>query len=192
MGLFIPPFTMQPTLIATVVAAALLTLAGTAQAQTNDLNTYVEVGYSRLTFKGDSGVKSSPVVIDTTLGYRFNPNVAVEATLGVGAGKDEMSYNGVGMGVQVKTGVNLGVFVRPGVELSDGVELFGRLGWQRTRATVSYDGISESESYNDFAYGLGVNVNLTKTSYLQASWMHRLSKDGGTVKGLGIAYGYRF
>ncbi len=82
---------MQRTLIATVAAAALLTLAGTAQAQTSDLSTYVEVGYSRLTVKGHSGVKSSPSVIDTTLGYRFNPNVAVEATVGVGAGKDEMS-----------------------------------------------------------------------------------------------------
>lgn len=183
---------MQRTLIATLSAAALLTLAGTAQAQTNALNTYVEVGYSRLNFKSDFGVKSSPSAIDTTLGYRINPNVAIEATVGVGAGKDELIYNGVGTGYQVKTGVNLGVFARPGVELTDGIELFGRLGWQRTRATVSRGGESESDSYNDFAYGLGVNVNLTKTSYLQASWMNRLSKDGLTVKGLGIAYGYRF
>lgn len=183
---------MQHTHIATLAAASLLILAGTAQAQTTDLHKYVEVGYSRLSLKSDFGVKSSPSVIDTTLGYRINPNVAVEATLGVGAGKDELSYNGVGTGYQVKAGVNLGVFVRPGVELTDGVELFGRLGWQRTRATVSLGGESESESYNDFAYGLGVNVNLTKTSYLQASWTNRLSKDGLTVKGLGIAYGYRF
>lgn len=183
---------MQRTLIATAAAAAFLTLAGTAQAQTNDLNTYVEVGYSRLNLKSDFGVKSSPGVIDTTLGYRIKPNLAVEATLGVGAGKDDLKFNGVDTGFQVKTGVNLGVFVRPGVQLTDGVELFGRLGWQRTRATVSLDGESESDSYNDFAYGLGVNVNLTKTSYLQASWMNRLSKDGLTVKGLGFAYGYRF
>jgi len=36
--------TMQRTLIATVAAAAFLTLAGTAQAQTSDLNTHVDVG----------------------------------------------------------------------------------------------------------------------------------------------------
>ena len=60
---------MQRTLIATAAAAAFLTLAGTAQAQTNDLNTYVEVGYSRVSVKAsDFGLKASPGVLSTTLG----------------------------------------------------------------------------------------------------------------------------
>ena len=59
MGLFFSPFTMQRHLIATVATAALLTLAGTAQAQTSDLSTYVEVGYSKVTIKADDiGLKT--------------------------------------------------------------------------------------------------------------------------------------
>lgn len=192
MGQFFSSFTMQRTLIATVAAAALLSLAGTAQAQTADPKAYAEVGYSGLVYKNDIGSKTSPGVLDTTLGYRVHPNVAVEATLGLGAGQDDLTVNGSPTRIRAKTGVNLGVFVRPGVEVTDGVEVFGRFGWQRTRATLSWDGKSESDSDNDFAYGLGVNVNLTKASYLQASWMNRFSKNGASIKGLGVAYGYRF
>ena len=78
---------MQRHLIATVATAALLTLAGTAQAQTSDLNTYVEVGYSKVTIKAeDIGLKTAPTVLTTTLGYRINPNLAVEANLGLAMG----------------------------------------------------------------------------------------------------------
>lgn len=184
---------MQRTLIATAAAAAFLTLAGTAQAQTNDLNTYVEVGYSRVSVKAsDFGLKASPSVLSTTLGRRINANLAIEANLGLALGSDELTFNGAPTGVKAKLGTNLGVFLRPSVQLNDSVEFFGRAGWQRTRLKLSADGASDSASDNDFAYGFGVNYSLSKTSYLQASWLNQLSKGGVNAKAIGLSYGYRF
>ena len=83
---------MQRTLIATVAAAALLTLAGTAQAQTDDLNSYAEVGYSKVTIKVDDiGLKTAPAVLSSVLGYWINPNLAVEAHLGLAMGSDDIT-----------------------------------------------------------------------------------------------------
>lgn len=192
MGFFIPSFTMQRTLMATVAASALLTLAGTAQAQTADLNTYVEVGYSRLAYKDDFGLKTSPGSLTTTIGYRAFPHVAFEGNIGFALGSDDLSFNGAPTGISAKFGTNYGIFVRPNVEVVDGVELFGRVGWQRVRMKLSFAGSSGTSTDNDLAYGFGVNYHLNKSSYLQASWMNHYSKDGASIKGLGVAYGYRF
>ncbi len=184
---------MQRTLIATVAAAALLTLAGTAQAQTDDLNRYVEVGYSRVAIKAaDIGLKTSPSVLSTTLGYKINPHLAVEANLGLALGDDNITEDGASTGAKARLGTNFGVFLRPAVEVTDGLELFGRLGWQRSRLKVSGNGESESGTGNDFAYGFGASYSLSKTSYLQLSWMNHFSKDGLSGKSVGLSYGYRF
>lgn len=184
---------MQRHLIATVAAAALLTLAGTAQAQTSDLSTYVEVGYSKVTIKADDiGLKTAPAVLTTTLGYRINPNLAVEANLGLAMGSDDIADDGVSSGAKAKLGTNIGLFLRPSVEVAEGLELFGRFGWQRSRLKVSASGESASGTGNDLAYGFGANYYLSKTSYLQLSWLNHFSKDGLSAKGVGLSYGYRF
>lgn len=183
---------MQRTLTAYVAAAAFLTLAGAAQAQTADSSAYAEVGYSRLTYKDDFGFKSSPGLLTTTLGYRVLPQVAIEGHIGFSLGSDDLTFNGASTGVKAKIGTNYGIFVRPSVQLADDFELFGRVGWQRVRLDVSGTGASGSATDNDIAYGFGLNYRLNNSSYLQASWMNHYSKDGSSIKGLGVSYGYRF
>lgn len=184
---------MQRTLIATVAAAALLTLAGTAQAQTDDLNSYAEVGYSKVTIKVDDiGLKTAPAVLSSVLGYWINPNLAVEAHLGLAMGSDDITDNGMSSGAKAKLGTNIGLFLRPSVEVSDGLELFGRVGWQRSRLKITASNESAYGSGNDLAFGFGANYHLSKTSYLQLSWLNHFSKDGLSAKGVGLSYGYRF
>ena len=76
--------------------------------------------------------------------------------------------------------------------LSESVELFARLGYLRTKLSLSAGGASVSDSDTGAAYGLGVNLNLTKTAYLQANWMNYYKEDGVKAQGVALAYGMRF
>ena len=58
--------------------------------------------------------------------------------------------------------------------------------------TLSSAGESVSDSGQDVAYGIGANVNLSRTSYLQASWTSHYDDDGVKLEGLGVAWGMKF
>ncbi len=126
------------------------------------------------------------------LGYQLHPNVAVEGFLGLGIVKDEIELNGTGIGLNAKVKNTVGVFIKPGFMVSDNVELFARLGYLRTKLQLSAGGTSVSDSDTGAAYGLGVNLNLTKTSYVQANWMSYYKEDGVKAQGVALAYGVRF
>jgi hypothetical protein len=86
----------------------------------------------------------------------------------------------------------IGVFNKPGVKVTENVELFARLGYLRTKLELSAGGMSVSDSDTGAAYGLGVNLNLTKTSYVQANWMSYYKEDGLKAQGVALAYGVRY
>lgn len=185
---------MKKHLVSSLAAAAVLSFAGAAHAQAANPSAYFELGYASLSYKGSFGsdtLKASPGVLTGTLGYKLHPNIALEGQLGFGLGSSEVKLNGAGTGFDAKIGTGFGVFVRPSVEVAQNLELFGRLGWQRTKLKIS-GGIPKTSSHSDMAFGLGANYSLSKTSYLQANWMNYYSKDGETVRGFGLSYGMRF
>lgn len=186
---------MKKTSLAFCAAVTVLACNSAALAQQTDPSMYAEIGYTSLNVKADSGattVKFSPAVVNGVFGYRLHPNIALEGMLGLGAGSDDVKFNGASLGVDGKIGSSVGVFVRPSLALGESVELFGRAGVVHTTLRFSGPGGSLDDSGNDFAYGFGVNVNLSKTSYLQGSWMNHYDKDGVKIDGIGIAYGFRF
>jgi hypothetical protein len=83
----------------------------------------------------------------------------------------------VGSGIDIKVGTGVGFFTRASVNVSDDLQLFGRLGWQHSRLKFSDATGSDSDSGSDLAYGFGANYNLSKSSYLQASWMSYYNKN---------------
>ena len=105
MGLFFSPFTMQRHLIATVATAALLTLAGTAQAQTSDLSTYVEVGYAQIVFRHHVGA-SDPGIATAGDAHAVPTELA-----GHGVGSALVALDGGGLLAQEATAGELVVFV---------------------------------------------------------------------------------
>ncbi len=181
-----------------LVAASTTLAMASAQAQTQSnapSNMYAEIGYAALNLKATDGAdsaKATPGVVTGVFGYQFSPNLAVEGLVGLGAGKAGVKENGVPNGVDVKVSSALGVFIRPSVAVSDSIDLFARAGWLRTTLKISEGAYSESDSDNSFAYGLGANFNLSKTSYIQANWMNYYKKDGVKVDGIALAYGMRF
>lgn len=179
------------------LAAASFTIAAAgAQAQTQaPSKMYGEIGYAAIGLDftdGTNTLKAGPGALTGVLGYQLHPNVAVEGFLGLGVAKDEIELNGSGTGIDAKVNNTVGFFIKPGINVTENVEMFARLGYLRTKLTLSAGGVSLSDTDTGAAYGLGVNVNLTKTSYVQANWMSYYKEDGVKAQGVALAYGVRF
>lgn len=188
---------MKSTRLIAFAATCLALSAAHAQtaAPASSPKMYAEIGYASTDFKvsdGTDSLKASPSLVSGLFGYQVHPNLAVEGFLGFGAGKDGVKFNGMSVPLNVKLGTMVGVFARPSVAVSDTVELFGRVGWVDTELKTTGAGLSASEKDSSLAYGIGANFNLSKTSYLQASWTRLYKKDDTTIEGLGLAYGMRF
>lgn len=170
-------------------AAAILATAAAAQAQV-----YVEGAIAPLTLKGSESpvLKAKPAVLTGFVGYEIHPNVAVEGFLGLGASNASVTLDGAATAVKAKISNSYGIFVKPKVMINNEVELFGRLGYARSKVKLSADGESASESDGSFAYGVGGNYYLNKQTYLTASYMSFYSKDGLKATGLNLGVGYKF
>ena len=157
---------------------------------------YAEFGYASLGYKETDALggtwKTSPSALTGVFGYQAHPNIAVEALLGFGAGKDGVKLNGVGLPANVKLDSMFGVFVRPSIAIGESVELFGRVGWVENKLKLSAFGDSVSLKNDSVAYGIGANFNLSKTSYLQFNWTSYYGKHDTKIEGFGLAYGLRF
>ena len=186
---------MKKTFVSSLAAVAAFSFLGAAHAAGAESPLYVELGYSKLSVKGSVpglAVKASPGAISGIAGYQLNENLSVEGLLAFGAGGSEAKLNGVGTGVDIKVGTGVGFFTRASVNVSDDLQVFGRLGWQHSRLKFSDSTGSESDSGSDVAYGFGLNYNLSKSSYLQASWMSYYNKNNTKISGFGLSYGIRF
>lgn len=186
---------MNKTTVSTLVSIAAVFAFASAHAQEVTPKLYAEIGYTQLNAKdadAGSSTKFSPKAVTGVFGYQFTPNMAVEGLLGFGAGKGKVKFNGMDTGVDGKVKTAVGVFFKPSVAVSDSIDLFGRVGWVRTELELSAAGVSASDSGNDLAYGVGASFNLSKTSYVQASWTNYYKKDGLKIDGFAVAYGMRF
>lgn len=152
---------------------AVLATAAAAQAQV-----YVEGAYNPVSIT-NSGSTVKPAAISGVLGYEINPNVAAEAYVASGVKK---ATDGT------KLSNSFGVFLKPKVMVSNEVEVFARLGYEKTNASYGATSISSSS----FAYGLGGNYYMDKKTYVTASYMSHLNKDGLKINGLNIGVGYKF
>lgn len=186
---------MKKTLFASLAAVAAFSFVGAAHAQGAEAPLYFELGYSKLSVKGGVpglSLKASPGAITGIAGYQVNENLSLEGLLAFGVGGSEAKINGAGSGVDIKVGTGVGFFARASANVTDDLQLFGRLGWQHSSLKLSGQGGSVSDSGSDLAYGFGANYNLSKSSYLQASWMSYYNKDSTKISGFGLSYGLRF
>jgi opacity protein-like surface antigen len=133
------------------------------------------------------------------VGYELHPNVAIEGMLAFGVSDDSITENVSGIPVSLKAEIQnaYGLFVKPKFNVSDSLELFGRIGYSRfkTKATASAPGfgsVSATDSDSDLSYGLGATYNFSKSSFATIDYMNYYNKDGVKGTGLTIGVGYRF
>jgi outer membrane autotransporter protein len=174
--------------IATATASVFLVL-GSAHAQVQAPQAspfYGELGYTLQEIEnGGLGFKANPQALRGIVGYDFHPNLAAEGMLAFGTTDDS------DRGVSVKLRNQIGVFAKPKYSF-DNFEVFGRLGWVRTKLRASAPGIAASGSDDDFAWGAGVNYHLSPRTYVGLDYLRSLDKGGTRINGWTLGVGYRF
>lgn len=177
-----------------LVFASLLAVASAsfAQANTAQSNLYGEVGYHSFELESDDfpGLSTDNGVISGIIGHKFHPNLSAEAFLAGNVDEGSDRIGGVRFETKIKN--SYGVFLRPSTMVWDKVELFGRVGYVRSKVEISAPGISDSESDGSFAYGVGANYYFSDRLYGQLSYTSLYDKDDVELRGLGASIGYRF
>ena len=156
---------------------------------------YVELGYSAVTLKASDGgnsIKANPNMLGVTVGYDVHPNVAVEGMFAFGVRDSSVKFNGSTLPLEVKINNTYGLFVKPKVKLGESFEVFGRLGYAKTKLTISGFGESLSESEGEFAYGVGANYYINKTTYITGNYMNFYNKNDTKINAFTVGLGYRF
>lgn len=185
------------TALVSLFAIGVATAASAQQRMqsTADPRLYGEIGLSQLKLEAEDGplrAEAKPGLLTGTLGYQLWPFLAIEGQVAGNVMKDEIRLNGVNTGVDAKIPHMYGLFVKPTLPIGDRVELFARAGVVRTKLKLSTGGIDVDDTGTSGAYGLGINVNLSPASYLQANWMNYYDKDDIKLQGVGLMYGRRF
>lgn len=166
------------TRIATITTTlGLALLAAGAQAQ----SLYGEAGYTGLDYR-EPGLKVSPGMVRGVVGYEFTPNLSLEGMVGINGGSDSAS------GTSLKLKNTVGVFGKVQAPITDGVNLYGRLGVARNDLEVN--GTSSADT--GLAYGLGVTYDLSKTTYLNADYTKYYDRDDKKLEGVTVGVGFRF
>ena len=175
----------------TLAAAAAFLLLGTAHAQQASTSPlYGELGYSFLKVKGN-GFSADPHALRAIIGYEFHPLVAVEGMAAIGTRKD--TFNDGVEDVRIKMKHAFGVFAKPKFNPNPNVELFGRLGWVKSRFEASCpSGTCQGDSDSDFAYGAGLNYRFNPKAHVGIDYMRYFSKNGVKIDGVTVSVGYRF
>jgi OOP family OmpA-OmpF porin len=181
-------------LIALAVAAA--ACSTTAMAQSTG-NLYGEAAYAMVTAKDtstDNWGSFKPTLGRFTLGTVVTDNVAVEGFVTQGLSSDSKVISGANVDVKVKTGY--GVAVRPFVNLSNEVELFGRIGSIRNEfeGTVSAGVRSRTSSSKttNTLYGVGVAYNIDKSMTAVVDYTKLSNKDETSTSMVAIGVRFNF
>jgi opacity protein-like surface antigen len=182
-------------LLTIAAASALLMLGTAAQAQTSS-PLYGELGYTVLKVKDSSGsgFSASPTALRGIVGYDLHPLVAVEGMLAFGLSDDEGSGNDGGSPFTASAKLNhaYGVFVKPKFSPTNNLELFGRLGWVKSKLRFEESGTSETASDSGAAYGVGVNYRFNPKMHVGLDYVRYSKVNDVKVDGVTISFGYRF
>lgn len=181
-----------------LIAAALLA-AGVAQAQTKAAApaVYGELGYVFLSAEVPLldplrldvvHPKANPTAVRGIVGVDLHPNFAIEAML-AGGGSDD-NLGDYGNTVKVKS--SYGVFIKPKYALDDKFEVFGRIGYAKSKGEVTVPNGVNTTDEGDVAWGLGASYKFNKQWYGSMDYMNYMDKDGIKLNGFAINVGYRF
>ena len=119
-------------------------------------------------------------------GYRFHPNVAVEAGY-ADLGKFKAGIGGVSFNAKVKAFELLAVPVYP---FGNGFSVYGKLGLARWDVDASAGGFSANDKGTDFTFGLGGQYDFTPNLGARVEWQRYTDIDINTI-GVSLVYMFR-
>jgi predicted porin len=158
---------------------------------------YTEVQYMSAHSHGTVSTGTTESRGDTlsgVVGYQLTDVFSVEGLLGTGLGGADVKLNGASQTHPVTSHLDhaVGIYVRAKHDLNKDTSVFAKFGWNDWRTTASNSVASATSSYSDFAYGVGLNYQITQSTYLTTSWMSVYNKNSVKVDGFAIGMGYRY
>ncbi|NOH81802.1 outer membrane beta-barrel protein [Vibrio sp. RE86] len=152
-----------------------------------------------LTF--ESPESDSRIATSLTFGMDFNEHIAIEAGyLNLGSS----SYEGTGVltveaeeafnAIEKELPIDASGFtavLRPSYNISNDVELYGRLGAMLWSGTRDFYGVSKDYSGTSALFGIGAALNISQNWKLQTGWQ-RVSLDDFPVDMVEVSLFYRF
>ena len=152
---------------------------------------YGSLGYTSLNFKGGDGVPDfKNGALEFALGARHPENVAIELVFGGGVKDDKKTVEG--SRVQFETKHYYGIYLKPYVMMSDRIELYGKLGYIKGKATLRGPGGSVTASDGDFSYGIGAAFHVEKDAAITLDYTRISDDKDGKIDGVGVAIRFNF
>ena len=149
-------------------AAALTALTVCSPAMASNSGPYIGIGatHDNVATSGDlEGAGINGIGGTVVAGYDFP--IGENAFLGVEANFDILSAEAGDDDLGFKVKNSFGGSARLGFNVSDGTAVYGRVGYQRGRATEQFDGESFSGSRDGLRFGLGLETNLSQKTALR-------------------------
>jgi hypothetical protein len=167
------------------VAATALFAAPAAMAQVAS-PVYGSVSYSNVSAEDvDLGA------VTGRLGYKFNPNFAVEGEASFGVSDEDVTVGAVTANVEHE--YDAAVYAVGTLPVSPNFELFARGGYGTTEIKASAAGVSATESGESWNYGVGANWFFDDRNGIRADWTRRdFTDDGGEADVWSLGYVRRF
>ena len=176
---------MKKTLL---IAASFLAMSAAAQAFEAG-QTYGELAYVSSTYS-DGDIKVHPGVVRGIAGLEYGPNLAFEAMFG--AGMRDGSFDVAGYTAKIGVDYAFGAYVKPRLQVTPELEVFGRVGYVRTKMSASVAGISLSTTDGDVSYGVGLKYAFAPQWSANADYMSYGKNDGTKGTGFSLGVGYKF
>ena len=172
-----------------LILSTLAFVNSTFAAEADNDKPYVEIGYTKLTYKEDP-YTLTPSNIRFIVG-KNDGNFGYEALLGVNSSSDSVTVSSVS--VDYKINYIFGIYGKALTHINDDIELFGRLGYAKFTGTASASSISVDNSGSGLSYGIGAKYKISKDVNLNLDYMvYYPAKDGFTLNGYTIGLGYNF
>lgn len=153
---------------------------------------YGEAMYDVISVKDTSGDEmgtAKPKVLRLNVGSVVMDNLAIEGSLMVGAGSGSFS-DASDVSTKVKNGY--GIALRPFVNVTNDLEVFGRVGKTRAKTEWQAGNDSGSDSSTDTVYGLGLAYKVTKDVRAVVDYSKSPEKDGSKVSRMGVGVRFNF
>ena len=202
---------MQKTSLSICSAILALTCIGASAQSRNAMSgMYIEADYTQANVKinqdASAGVtadtKVKPSMYKFIVGAEVHPNLAIEGMLASGGSDNSttMNVNGTPTNTSMKINSAYGVYLKPKFNVTNDLELFGRIGYNRFNLTGVQNYTSGGIAYTDtlkgngnsVAYGIGVKYNITREWSAVVDYMQYLKKDDTTINGLSFGLAYNF
>ena len=160
-------------------------------AEADNDKTYMEIGYTGLTYK-ESTYSLSPSNLRFIVG-KNEGNLGYEGMLSFNTATDSVAISGVTS--TLKVNYMYGIYGKALTHISSDLEVFGRLGWAGFSETASYSDGSASldQTGSGLSYGAGVKYKVSKDMNLNLDYMvYYPTKSGISLTGFTLGLGFNF